>query len=97
MRPSNLSRHQALHELAKCIAFAKALAGGNESSKSDVYWHTREKVMEIARSEYGFRIPEVLGCYKSQFTFGCDTRPEDNPFWFEVMHPDHLAAEVHTT
>jgi len=45
--------------LACCIERARRLARGDESSTSEVYWHTREAVMGIALSR-GIRVQEVL-------------------------------------
>ncbi len=41
--------HALEHRLAACIVLATHEAGGDTSSTSDVYWHTREACFEIAR------------------------------------------------
>lgn len=90
------ARLTVMNHLAECIARAYMLSGCRTDYNSDIYWHTRERVMEIARS-YGIKTQQVLERYKQQFRWIDPTTEfgDNNPFWYSTMHPDLLVKEVH--
>lgn len=86
--------------LAACILRARDCAGGDESSSSDIYWHTREACGEMARKEKIF-FPRVVSLLQHPWDLmqglgGHEDwmRLASEPLWASVMHPDLIVAEV---
>lgn len=92
------SREETIHFLAECIARAYVVSKGNTGYDSDIYWHTRERVMEVAR-EHSIRTPEVISHFTRAFrwVYVNTEFKDDNPFWPLTMHPDLLIEEVHSS
>ncbi len=86
---------EALFGLAACIKRASRLARGDESPKSDVYWHTREKCFELA-NEMKIRWPLVLHEVVNSM-YSISDRELDRLseiFWSQVAHPDIIITDV---
>lgn len=94
MRKSNLPRIEIIDYLAECIKFAEDASGKSVTVNNDVYWYTRESVMEVAKQN-GIRIPEILEWHKKDYTWNAKRKPDSNPFWLDVAHPSIILKEVH--
>lgn len=93
----NSLRNQTIHELAECIARAYVASGGKTDNGSDIYWHTRESVMGIARV-FGIKIQEIISYYNTQFGWVDIRQPNflaSNPYWPDTAHPDLIVRDVH--
>ncbi len=81
-------------DLACCVPRAQSVSGLQIGSDNDVYWHTREACLVIARS-YGFLTTEfVRAIFAANMLSDREILDRSRVFWPRVAHPDVLAREV---
>lgn len=86
---------------AACIVLAHRASGerfGSASSwpagDNEVYWHTREAVME-RRVELGLRVGQYLMRLPEAYLLeGEELEAAAGDLWYDVCHPEVLAREV---
>lgn len=89
--------------LATCVVLALMKSGGQENAENDVYWHTREASVQVARMR-GFKITSLVRKveeFRGKLVFSVITK--QNPailkgavadVWPYVAHPSLILEEV---
>lgn len=90
--------HDILDILACCVEKARLESGYSEKPDNDVYWHTREACLEVAK-RHGKSIREYV---KSIYKFAREEYPdslwsEAKEIWPEVAHPSLIVRDVHNS
>lgn len=74
-------------KLAACIKRASRYAKGDESSTSEIYWHTREAVFEMSRVEHGSFCKIIANLDLLTWTFDKELAQMSEEYWPQVASP----------
>lgn len=78
-------------DLACCVPRAQSASGRQAAPDNDVYWHTREACVAMARSN-GFLTQEIVRAISHANCLNDDEiRERSSQFWPQVAHPLILA------
>ncbi len=77
-------------DLACCVTRAQSVSGRQIGADNDVYWHTREVCVDIARS----RGMSISAIFAANMLSDREILDRSRVFWPRVAHPDVLAREV---
>lgn len=81
-------------DLACCCPRAQAVSGRQVEPDNDIYWHTREACLQIARDNGLMTAVFIRAVAAANLLPDKEIRERSSSFWPRVAHPDVLAREV---